>query len=76
MLGVLQHGQGYRFEGRPQERGEGALHQYLHKYLPTKPESSICIKHISIESYVNYYAINLDQVISQRKINDTRFTTG
>ena len=56
--------------------GEGALHQYLHKYLPTKSESSICIKHISIESYVNYYAINLDQVISQRKINDTRFTTG
>jgi len=38
--------------------------------------SNICIKQISIESYVNYYAINLEQIIDQRKTNDIRFTTG
>lgn len=38
--------------------------------------SSICIKQTSIESYVNYYALNMEQVITQRKANDTRFTSG
>lgn len=38
--------------------------------------SNLCIQQVSIETYVNYYAINLEQVIDQRKATDTRFTSG
>ena len=31
---------------------------------------------MAIETYTNYYAINLQQVIDQRKAKDDRFTTG
>ena len=32
------------------------------------------MKQISIESYVNYYAINMEQVINKRKKSDIRLT--
>jgi hypothetical protein len=48
----------------------------LHQYSTPHAGSSICIKQTSIESYVNYYALNMEQVITQRKANDTRFTSG
>jgi len=34
------------------------------------------MEQVSIESYVNYYAIDLQSVIDQRRVNDNRFTTG
>ena len=33
------------------------------------------MKQISIESYVNYYAINMEQVINKRKKLDVRMTS-
>ena len=40
-----------------------------------KTGSSICIEQISIESYVNYYGIDLQSVIEQHKKEDRRFKT-
>ncbi len=34
------------------------------------------MEQVSIESYVNYYAIDLQSVIEQRRINDCRFSSG
>lgn len=39
-------------------------------------ESNICDSKMVIETYTNYYAINIQQVIDQRKAKDDRFTTG
>lgn len=38
--------------------------------------SSICTEQVSIESYVNYYALDLQNVIDQRRSIDNRFTAG
>lgn len=36
----------------------------------------MCVKNITVETYSNYYAITLEQVIQQRKKDDIRFTVG
>lgn len=39
-------------------------------------ESQLCLKQASIETYANYYAIHLEQLIEQRKQVDIRLTSG
>lgn len=46
------------------------------RILSTHAGSSLCIKQTSIESYVNYYALDLEQVVSQRRSSDWRFAPG
>jgi hypothetical protein len=48
----------------------------MQKYMGGYTGSSICIEQMVIESYVNYYAIDLQSVVEQRRANDNRFTTG
>ena len=36
----------------------------------------MCTKSLTVETYCNYYAITLREVINQRKKDDIRFTVG